>query len=252
MCDSQNCRRSMEWNSGALRRDAGEIAQPEGRRHRYMALGPPTRVRQASQALEISQKSLDFGRPRSTLKTVQCGVYSPKRSLIGSNQMIQSMAVEIAALKKLTVSDLRGKYRELYGEETRSCNKDYLWKRCAFRMQELQYGGLSEAAWERIATLAPDGVSPGTYAPRKASRKHGGVQKPDQETPRRKRDPRLPPVGNIISREFDGALHEVIVLDEGFDYGGKTYRSLSAVARAITGSHWNGFGFFRLLGKGRR
>jgi hypothetical protein len=63
------------------------------------------------------------------------------------------------------------------------------------------------------------------------------------------RDPRLPPAGTELRRTFDGAEHIVNVLDDGFMFRGKQYRSLSLIAREITGTRWNGYGFFGLLQK---
>jgi hypothetical protein len=153
--------------------------------------------------------------------------------------MAESMAREIAALKKLTVARLRVKYHELFGEETRSRNKDYLWKRCAFRMQELKYGGLSEAAKERISELAKD-------APVRVRGTGGNKRREQEEQPTKPRDQRLPPVGGVIAREHAGATHKVTVLEDGFEYEGQRYRSLSAIAKRITGTHWNGFTFFAI------
>jgi hypothetical protein len=62
-------------------------------------------------------------------------------------------------------------------------------------------------------------------------------------------DTRLPPPGSVLRRVWKGTEHEVTVLPSGFEYRGATYKSLSAVAAAISGSHWNGFGFFNLVAK---
>ena len=61
------------------------------------------------------------------------------------------------------------------------------------------------------------------------------------------RDPRLPAVGETITKVYKGETHEVRVLDDGFEWQGTTYKSLSKLAKAITGSIWNGYGFFGLL-----
>ena len=64
-----------------------------------------------------------------------------------------------------------------------------------------------------------------------------------------KRDSRLPSPGTLLKRTFNDKEHTVRVLEDGFKYNDKPYRSLSAIAREITGTSWNGFGFFGLLGK---
>ena len=155
-----------------------------------------------------------------------------------------AMLDEIEKLRLLAVADLRARYLELFGEETTSRNKDYLFKRLAYRMQERKYGGLTAKALARAATLAED-------APiRRRLTSTTETPEPVREPPS-KRDPRLPPAGTEIKRAFGGGEHVVTVLEDGFTFGGKTYRSLSEIAREITGTRWNGYGFFGLLRKER-
>ena len=142
---------------------------------------------------------------------------------------------QIAALRKLTVAGLREKYQELFGEDTASRNKTYLFKRIAYRIQEKKYGGLSDRAMKRAKELAKD-------APIRRGR-----LKIDTAAP--KRDPRLPAPGTLLTRSFGKRDHVVKVLKDGFEYKGKPYRSLSAIAKEITRTSWNGFGFFGLLAK---
>ncbi len=149
---------------------------------------------------------------------------------------------EVDKLRTLPVADLRARYLELFGEETTSRNKDYIFKRIAYRLQERKYGGLTPRARARAALLAEDApirrrLSPNADAPEV-------VPEPPSN-----RDPRLPPAGTELRRTFDGTEHVVTVLDDSFMFGGKPYRSLSLVAREITGTRWNGFGFFGLLRK---
>jgi hypothetical protein len=144
----------------------------------------------------------------------------------------QDVLDQIAALRKLSVGGLREKYRELFGEDTASRNKTYLFKRIAYRIQEKKYGGLSERARKRAEELAKD-------TPIRRGRLK--LEVPDQ-----KRDPRLPSPGTALTRVFGKHEHTVKVLKDGFDYKGKPYRSLSAIAREITGTSWNGFTFFGL------
>jgi hypothetical protein len=145
---------------------------------------------------------------------------------------------ELAALNTMTIGELAEKYREVFGVPTRSRNGGYLRKHIAWRIQELQQGGLSPRALERIGLLAPQ-------AP---ARWHERIAKPTPRPEITVRDPRLPPAGTMLTRVYDGAEHKVKILDQGFEYRGKRYRSLSQVAKLITHTPWNGFTFF--LGRG--
>jgi hypothetical protein len=149
---------------------------------------------------------------------------------------------EVDKLRVLPVADLRARYLELFGEETTSRNKDYIFKRIAYRLQERKYGGLTPQARARAELLAEDApirrrLSPNADAPEV-------VREPTSN-----RDPRLPPAGTELRRTFDSAEHVVTVLDDGFTFRGKQYRSLSLIAREITSTRWNGYGFFGLLRK---
>lgn len=150
------------------------------------------------------------------------------------------LAAQLAALDKLTVAALVEKYREVFGVPTRTRNKDYLRKRVAWRIQELAEGGLSEKALARIEQLAPE--APVRWrAPVSAADTAPAIE---ATTPQR--DPRLPPVGSILHRTHGGVDHQVTVFEDGFEYRGERYASLSRVARAIAGTPWNGFLFFGL------
>ena len=155
---------------------------------------------------------------------------------------------ELAALPRLTVTNLRCRYAQVFGEATRVGNKAWLVKRIAWRLQALAEGDLSERARRRAAELANDAdlrLSP----PRLAST----VSVAAAERPVRlpgKRNDRLPPAGTILTRPYKGTTLQVRVLEHGFVYEGTIYPSLSAVAKAITGSHCNGYVFFRLFPKG--
>jgi hypothetical protein len=143
---------------------------------------------------------------------------------------------QLAALETMTVGALAEKWRELYGEPTRTRNKDYLKKRLAWRIQELAEGGLSAGALARIAELGDQ--LPERWRMRVA---------PTDATPALEpRDPRIPPVGTVLRRVFEGVAHEVTVCNEGFEYAGQRFKTLSAVAKHITGTPWNGFLFFGL------
>jgi hypothetical protein len=150
------------------------------------------------------------------------------------------LAAQLAVLDKLTVGELVAKYREVYSVPARTRNKDYLRKRVAWRIQELAEGGLSERALDRIEQLAPE-------APVRWRQPSATIEGTAPiETAKAQRDPRLPPVGAVLTRTHDGREHKVTVLDEGFEYRGERHASLSKVARVITGTPWNGYLFFGL------
>ncbi len=149
---------------------------------------------------------------------------------------------EVDALRKLTVAELRARYLDLFGEETTSRNKDFLFKRIAYRLQERKYGGLTPRARARAELLAED-------APiRRRLSANTEAAEIVRQLPEN-RDPPLPPAGTEIRRTFDGAEHVVTVLDDGSMFRGKRYKSLSLIAREISGTRWNGSGFFGLLRK---
>jgi hypothetical protein len=140
----------------------------------------------------------------------------------------------------MTVSQLREKYEEVFGEPTTARNKDFLWKKIAWRIQELEYGGLSERAKQRAREIA-DEQDIRVRPPR-------GYLKDLTMSGKKKAKSHLPVPGTILTREYKGEEIRVEVLEAGFRYDGQVYRSLSAVARRVTGSHWNGRLFFNLKG----
>ena len=162
--------------------------------------------------------------------------------------MTDNLAHELARLPRLGVADLRRRYADLFGETTRTGNKAWLVKRLAWRLQALAEGDLSERARQRAAELVHDAdlrLSP----PRPHSTVPVGVADRPARLPG-KRHHRLPPAGTILTRRYKGTTVQVRVLEHGFVYEGTIYPSLSAVAKAVTGSHCSGYLFFRLLPKG--
>jgi hypothetical protein len=156
---------------------------------------------------------------------------------------------ELAGLQHLSVADLRDRYAQLFGEATRTSNKTWLRKRIAWRLQALAEGDLSERARRRAAELAHDADLRTTPPrPTAAASPPATDQRPARRA--RARHPRLPPAGTILIRPYRGATLEVRVLEHDLVYQGHVYASLSAVAKAITGSHCSGFRFFRLLPQG--
>lgn len=155
--------------------------------------------------------------------------------------LMRRLGLQLTELQEMGLKDLRAKYLDLFGEEAKSKNLPFLRKKVAFRLQERVHGGLAPEVRERIDELAPLELP---AKPGKGNRplqpSPGGIEK------RAPRDPRLPEAGTRLTREHKGYAHEVEVLDEGFHYRGRTYRSLSAIAKEIAGTPWNGFTFFGL------
>jgi hypothetical protein len=154
---------------------------------------------------------------------------------------------EVAALKRLRISQLRQRFAELFGEATAASNRTWLVKRIIWRLQALAEGDLSQRARRRAEELARD-ADLRLNAPRR--KEPTTAAQPPNVPPEPMSlpapvDSRLPPPGTILTRPSKGQQLHVQVLTDGFAYAGRVYPSLSAVAKAITGSHTNGFLFFR-------
>jgi hypothetical protein len=136
---------------------------------------------------------------------------------------------QLAVLPEKTPAELKQLWRELYDREPPSGNKPFLIKRLAYRIQELAYGGLSARAEAKLNVLIEeeDRRVKGLPSLRKSDR---------------------PIAGTRLLRQWQGMEHCVTVLDDGFEYEGAKYRSLSPIARAITGTRWNGPLFWGLRG----
>ncbi len=166
--------------------------------------------------------------------------------------MKSMLVAEIRALREMSVSELHAKYREVFEEEPRSRNKDFLWRRIAWRIQALAEGDLSERARQRAAELARE-ADVRVRAPR------GVLEDVAPDSPARtavhafqgSHDPRLPVPGTVLTRVYQGRTLRVTVLDRGFEHEGRVYRSLTALTQEITGAHWNGYQFFGLRKAGR-
>lgn len=134
---------------------------------------------------------------------------------------------QLAALKQMTVNELKTKWEALFGAPAPNNSRSYLELRLSCRMQELTYGGPPRETTRTLDLLADEVAG----------------------KPVRKAiisDARNPVVGTRLLREWDGVEHTVTVLKDGFDWQGRKYKSLSAVARAVTGTQWNGWRFFGL------
>jgi hypothetical protein len=139
--------------------------------------------------------------------------------------MTDPKPARLAALMSMALPDLKAEWRTLFGAEPPGHNRRYLESRLAYRIQELAYGGLKPETRKRLEALGEQ------FANRNI-------------TSRRTRQSAMPIVGTRLIREYRGVEHTVTVLADGYEWQGRPYRSLSAIARAITGTRWNGPLFF--------
>ena len=146
--------------------------------------------------------------------------------------MKRSVVKQIAELPTLPIDRLKERWRALYDTEPPAYNRVYLVKRLAYRVQELAYGGLSEVAMAQLRDRVENG--------------NLGVDTPGNSRIEKKRDLNRPAVGTRIIREWNGQRYEVTVVRDGFEFQGRRFRSLTAVAKALTGGHRNGPAFFGL------
>ena len=154
--------------------------------------------------------------------------------------------LQIRRLSRMTIAELRVKYREVFGEDIHVLHKPFLIRRIGWQLQAQAQGDLSERARRRIAEIAdqadlgkdaPSRVSTGQpSAPVRRSLTQVGAQ----------RDPCLPPPGTLLRRRHQGREIVVKVLEDGFECDSQRYGSLSALARELTGTRWNGLLFFGL------
>lgn len=159
--------------------------------------------------------------------------------------MAINMAAEIAALGRMTATELRTKHLEVFGEPSRSGNRDYLRKRIAWRIQANTHGDLSTRARERAEELANDAALRTTVPKVKPVDVAESAITTTQNVTF-DHDARLPMPGAILRRPYKGRDIVVHVLPHGFEYEGQVYRTLSAVATAVTQTHINGYHFFKL------
>ena len=135
----------------------------------------------------------------------------------------QSVLKQIDQLNQMSTRDLHQKWQELFGTNSGKLGRQYMIRRLAYRRQELVYGGLSREGRKQIKELTEEGKT---------------KTKTSQITNLQ--------VGTRLVREWHGQKYETIVQENGYLFNGKIYRSLSAVARAITGRHCGGRRFFGL------
>jgi hypothetical protein len=160
--------------------------------------------------------------------------------------MAPTALAAIEQLRNLSVIALRRKYQEVFGEESRSSNKQFLFRRIAWRLQANAEGGLSERARRRSAEIVNEADlrtrAPGEFWPGQVAAGSCGAL--DRSQPQR--DWRLPPPGSLLTRRIGDRQIVVKVLESGFEFESRRYRSLSAIAREVTGTRWNGLLFFGL------
>ncbi len=161
--------------------------------------------------------------------------------------MSATIGQQIAALQRMSMPQLRERYAEVFGDATRTGNRTWLVRRIAWRLQSQAEGGLSQRAQDRARELACDD-DVRVIPPRTATTANAVPVDTPQTVTREMavHDTRLPPPGSVITRQYKNATVQVKVLADGFEYDGERYPSLSAVAKVITGSHCNGFHFFKL------
>ena len=142
-----------------------------------------------------------------------------------------TVLARVAALKAMPTAKLKEQWQALFDTQPPPYNRRFLESRLAYRIQELAYGGLKPETVRRLEQLG--------------ERLDGG-----NIAVRRMRGNDRPIAGTRLLREYQGVEHAVTVLADGFEWQGRPYKSLSAIARAITGTRWNGLTFFGL--KNRR
>ena len=153
---------------------------------------------------------------------------TPSQSRAGGSTTATSqleLSRKIATLTDLTAQQLRTEWRRLYRSHPPRLSRDLLVRTIAYRMQELACGGLSKATQRKLVALT------------KELQTNGGIA-PDP-------GPTVRPGARLV-REWRGRTHTVVVTEDGFEYAGKAYCSLSKIAQTITGAHWSGPRFFGL------
>lgn len=148
--------------------------------------------------------------------------------------MADSVLKQVASLPNLKHDELKAMYVALYGTEPPAYNRDLIIKRLAYRLQEIAYGGLSERVERRLDEVLVENGYDENAMPVGTSKRKTKVAKDH------------PVVGTVLLREWRGKHYQVTTLRDGFEFEGRKYRSLSAIATAITGTHQSGVAFFGL------
>jgi len=165
---------------------------------------------------------------------------------------MQDIATQLAALDDMTTGELADLYRELHGQPCRTRHRAYLIRKNAWRIQANAEGDLSERARRRAAELADDAdvrvMAPKAMICPPQTGETVTVTRPVSRGPAKPTDPRIPPPGTALVREYKGRTVRAVVLKDGlgFECDGERFRTLTALAKKVTSSHMNGFRFFRL------
>ena len=156
--------------------------------------------------------------------------FGNSKSRLGEERAASSAIGELAALRQMSVNELKERWADLFGTSAPNNSRGFLELRIGYRIQELIHGGLSRETRKALDRLADE------YEGKLSRKAMTG-------------DPRNPLVGTRLVREWGGVEHSVTVCSDGYEWQGLKFKSLSAVAKTITGSSWNGFVFFGLRAK---
>ena len=148
---------------------------------------------------------------------------------------------EIEDLRQMATGDLVVRYEALFGKPPRRRNREHLWKRCAWKIQEQRFGGLSKVAKRRLEELVGEIDVPLGGQQRTVSGHLNVHVRPADHT-----------VGTVFTRTWHGREVRTVAVEGGYECDGVVYRSLSAVAKAVTGAHWSGRRFFGLTQRKKR
>jgi DUF2924 family protein len=162
----------------------------------------------------------------------------------GHPTMDQTVIRALEAFEDSKVAELKKRYRELFGVVSKSSNKQFLFRRIAWRLQANKEGDLSERARRRATEIADDRDLRVRTPKEFCARPDSGSGIVDRRRP--PKDGRLPAPGTLLTRRLGDRQIVVKVLADGFEYESRRYRSLSAIAREVTGTRWNGLLFFHL------
>ena len=155
-----------------------------------------------------------------------------RERIMSADMKKPALLKQVADLQEMDASELKQRWRELFDSEPPAYGRSFMMKRLAYRIQELAYGGVPGEVQNQMDRIVHAGGYDGVAAKGYAKKSTGPIP------------------GTLLIREWKGRRHEVVVMENGFEYGGRPFRSLSAVAAHITGTKWNGPAFFGLRENG--
>ncbi|MBI5725837.1 MAG: DUF2924 domain-containing protein [Planctomycetes bacterium] len=144
--------------------------------------------------------------------------------------MDKTVLRQLAELQDMPFAALKERWRSLYGTEPPAYKREHIIRRLAYRIQELAFGGLPDQTKAELERIAEE-----DECQRKDNRAQRGKSKGTRPLP-----------GTRIVRDWNGQRHEITAVEGGFEYKGRKYKSLSGIAKVITGAHWSGPQFFGL------